>query len=660
MKNIKSISGLIILFFFGLLLLHHLFGFTGPFGFDDIEYAHLGYLIFDGRPDWTNPFIFRFGIVLPNAISQFVFGINEHSAAIYPLAISLGILIIVLNHTAKDWQSKLTATALLLFSPWIFFYSDKIGADIPVVFFILLAISILYNYRFDEHKKSGYLYGSYFALTLFLGLLTKETIWFLFPLVTIFFCRDIIKKQHYKFWISTVCVLALLMFVYLLWQKLAFNNWFYRFSLIKDNSYQNICNYDTQPFLVVFNRVAYELWIYLLNQSSFIPIVFLLATIDKRFLSAAFTKANFWTLSAIVLVLSANFWTISYNSYHPLCVDVRHYLYIFPVIAIAVANNYQKLATKRSIVLVLFFCALVLLFVDRLGIKNLAVVNTVVPGAIFLLMLVFRNHRKQIMLLLIFVPLFNLCHQIKVATGYNYNHQKEVAKNFLEDKHDVTIYTSEAQKRLFNYYLEFKDKSNLSISPYHFFSKLESGYHYWNYHVLQQTNELGSVPAELEAVSTEKNSVYNSDIIKIYKWDKVDFSTQEFNFWSSDLWQKSKATKKIYSIDTDEEYGPTFKILVDGSVKDIYISSTFLLKNETLNDASLIFSVEEKGKNLFYKGYSIKTDKASVSNYYKLFKSVNIESLNIKDSAELKVYIWNNLKTKLEIKDAKVNLILNR
>ncbi len=643
------------------MLLNHFFGFTGPFGFDDIEYAHLGYLIFDGRPDWTNPFIFRFGIVLPNGILQYLFGINEHIAAIYPLAVSLGILIIVLSCTVKDWQSKLIAGALLLSSPWVVFYSDKIGADIPVVLFILLSVSILYGYRFNaNYQKKGYLYGFFLASTLFLGLLTKETVWFLFPLLAIFFCRDVFKKQHYKFWLSTICSLALLMFIYLLWQKVAFNDWFYRFNLIKANSYQNICNYDKQPFLVVFNRIAYELWLYLLKESSFIiPIVFLLALINKRFLTAVFSKQSFWTLTALILGLSANFWTISYNSYHPLCVDIRHYLYIFPVAAIAVANNYQELTKNKSIVFITTVCGLVVLLSNQLSIKTEAVVNAAIIGSIFLLMLVFRNQRKQLLLLLVMVPLVNLFHQINVATGYNYYQQKKIAENFLKDKHDVTIYTSEAQKRLFNYYLGFENKNRLSIAPYHFFSKLEKGYHYWNYHVLQQTNELGSIPAEIEAVSIAKNSVYNSDIIKIYKWDEVNFLSKEFNLWSSDLWQKNNANQQPYTIDSSDEYGPTFKKRLDRTIKNIYVSSTWWLKNETLNDASLIFSVEENGKNLFYKGYSIKTNKAAVSNFYKLIKSVNIESLAIKDSAELKVYIWNNFKTKLEIKNAKVNLVLN-
>jgi hypothetical protein len=643
------------------LLLNHFFGFTGPFGFDDIEYAHLGYLIFEGKPDWTNPFIFRFGIVIPNGISQFLFGINEHIAAIYPLAVSLGIIIIVMRHVATDWKSKFIAGALLFASPWIVFYSDKIGADIPVAFFILLSVSILYCYRFNlDNQKKGYLYGLFFASSLFLGLITKETIWFLFPLVTIFFFRDVLQKQYYKFWIGTICSLVLFMFAYLLWQKVAFNDWFYRFNLIKANSYQSICNYDKQPFLVVFNRITYELWLYLLRESSFIiPIVFLLATINKRFLTAVFSKQSFWVLTALILILSANFWTISYNSYHPLCVDIRHYLYIFPVAAIAIANNYQELTKNRPVILVTIVCALVILFSAQLGITSETVFNAAIIGGIFLLMLVFRNQRKQLLLLLILVPLVNLFHQIKAATDYNYYQQKETAENFLKDKHDVTIYTSEAQKRLFNYYLGFENKNRLSIAPYHFFSKLESGYHYWNYHVLQQTNEFNSIPAEIEAVSIAKNSVCNSNIIKIYKWDEVNFSSKEFNLWSSDLWQKNDANLKPYEINASDEYGPTFKMRLDSTIKNIYISSTWWLKNETLSDASLIFSVEENGKNLFYKGYSIKTDKAAVSSSYKLFKSVNIESLDIRDSAELKVYIWNNFRTKLDIKDAKVNLVLN-
>lgn len=657
----KLINFALLLFYFSLLIVNHFLGYTGPFGFDDIEYARLGYLIFNGQPDWTNPFIFRFGIVVLNGIFQYFFGINEHIAAIYPLLISLGILIIVFSHISTGWLGKLIAGALLLASPWMLFYTDKISADIPIAFFILLSISILYKYRFYVDYKKGYLYGILLALTLFLGLLTKETIWFLAPFLAVLFCKDILRKAHYKFWLSTISIFLVFIFVYSLWQKIAFNGWFYRFTLITENSYQNICSYDKQPFLVVFNRVAYQLWTYLLKESSFIvPIVFLMAIMNRNFFRNMFSKENFWLLASVILVLSANFWTISYNSYYPLCIDVRHYLYIFPVLAIAVAQNYQKLTTNRSIVVIAITAVLVLLFSNHLELKKLAILNTSIILAVFLLMLAFGKYRNQILLLLVILPLFNLFNQIKVAQNYKYFQQKEVAVKFLKDKKNIVIYSSETQKRIFNYYLGFENKNKLDIAPYHFFTKLEPGYHYWNYHLLSLSNELGSIPAEIESVSTKENAIYTSDIIKIYKWNTPTISSEEFELNSSNLWENKKANKESHLMNVDDEYSPTFRKVLDHTIKNIYISSTWWLTNKSVKDATLVFSVEEKGKLLFYKGYSLKTDQAAVNNAYKLFKNVNIEALNIKDSAELKVYIWNNFKTQLKIDDAKINLVINR
>ncbi len=652
----------IVIFYFSILLINHYLGFTGPFGFDDLEYARLGHLFLNGKPDWSDPFTYRFGIVLPNGILQYIFGMTDDVASIYPLAITLGIIIIVTIQVQSSWKGKLIAGALLFSCPWMMFYSDKIGADIPVVFFILLSLSILYNYRFNtDGNKSSYLYGLFFASTLFIGLLTKETVWFLVPLLTLFFFVDIFKKQHLAFWVSTILFFASFIFFYLLWQKISFDDWFYRFNLIKANSNINLCTYDKQPFLVVFERITYQLWLYFIKEAAFIiPIVFLLLIINKEFFKRIFVKENYWTLSALILLLSANFWTISYNSYHPLCVDIRHYLYIFPVSAIAIANNYKRLTKNTSITTVIIACGLIFLFSNKLDIKNIAQMHSILIGAIFLLMLIFKNYRKQLLLLLILVPLVNLFQQIKAAKGYKYVQQKEVAINFLKNKHDIIIYTSETQKRLFNYYLKFDNKDSLQISPYHFFTRIENGYHYWNYHALSLSNEFSSIPTEIEAVSTNKNAIYNSDVIKIYKWNKTSFSSEEFKLRSSSLWQKPIAEGQFYLMNKSDEFSPTFKMQLNKTVKSINVSSTWWLTNKTENDASLIFSVEENGKLLFYKLFSLKTGWAAVNNAYKLFKSVNIESLNIKQSAELKIYIWNNLSTQLEIEDAKVNIILNR
>lgn len=650
-----------VLFFFSILLINHFLGFTGPFGFDDIEYARLGHLMFKGKPDWLDPFTYRFGIVLPTGFFQYILGISDNVAAIYPLAISTGILLLVLKHTKIDLQGKFIAGALTLSCPWMMFYSDKIGADIPVVFFIILSLSIFYSYRFPlGEKRNGNMYGLLFASTLFLGLLTKETVWFLFPLLTVFFCFDILKKQHYKFWISAICCMSILLFCYLLWQKITFNDWFYRFNLILTNSNVNLCTYDKQPFLVVFKRVSYELWMYFIKESSFvIPIVFSLLCIDKQFFKKIFAQENFWLLAALTLILSANFWTISYHSYHPLCVDIRHYLYIFPISAIAIGNNYHKLLRVKSAVIIIIICVLIFVFSTKLQVKNIAQIHSFIIAAIFLLILIFKNYRKKLLLLLILIPLYNLYFQIKSAKDYKYEEQKRVAVNFLKNKNNVAIYTAETQKRLFNYYLGFENKGNLDICPYHFFTKIEDGYHYWNYHALSLGDEFNRIPIELEAVSIKENAIYNSNDIKIYKWKTPSFSSEEFFLRSSTNWQKSDTNSKSYSMDFNDEFSPTFKMQIDNAIKNINISSTWWLINKTPVDATLIFSIEENGKFLFYQGFSLINGRAAVNNTYKLFKSVNIESLNIKEKAELKVYIWNNLKTKLEIEDAKVNLILN-
>lgn len=88
-------SGTTILFFFVLLLVNHFFGFTGPFGFDDLEYARLGHLLFKGEPDWGHTFTYRFGIVIPTAFFHSIFDVSDHISAIYPLIIATGILYLI-------------------------------------------------------------------------------------------------------------------------------------------------------------------------------------------------------------------------------------------------------------------------------------------------------------------------------------------------------------------------------------------------------------------------------------------------------------------------------------------------------------------------------------------------------------------------------------
>lgn len=660
MKNFKLISLALILFFFSLLLLNHFFGFTGPFGFDDIEYARLGHLYATGNSDYTNPFTFRFGVILPVGYLQNIFGITDSSAAIYPLLLSLILILTVYKSSNLNWKTAFIALAILFCCPWIVFYSDKIGADIPVTVYMIVAIYIFYQSRFGSSSKNRiFLYGMLFSSVLFIAFLTKETVWFLMPLLVIFLIYDVFKKQNFRFWIIATLTILVLMFGYSLWQKIQFNDWFYRFKLIKMYDNTNICSYDRQPFSIVFKRITTELWTYFMAEGTFlIPIILLIATLHKQNLSAPFAKQNFWATVSIILILSANFWTISYNSYHPLCVDIRHYLYIFPVCAIAIANNYEMLFRRWSVILVLLVSILILAFKNQLQLKEVSVVSTYIILIIFTFLLFIKKGKVYVLLAIVLIPLSHLYLQISNASQYDYQTQEEIARDFLKDKRQTTIYTSRIQERFFKYYLGFEVPKDLSIVSYSYFNQLKKGYHYWNYHSTSLSQQFNAIPTAIQAVSIPQNQIKNSDIIKIYRIDRAVQNIQTYNLSSSFFNVQFKKDETAYIL-PNQEYGPTFRKTIAKNVHQINVSSNWLITNKSLKDASLVFSLEEDGKLLYYQTYSIKTDRAAYNNKYKLFKAVNISKIKINKEAVLKVYIWNNQEANLNISKAEIVLALD-
>lgn len=657
----KKYSIAIIIFFFILLLINHIYGFTGYFGFDDLSYAELAHAFFQKHPYWDNPFTFRFGIVIPLGILYLLFGVSDFVSVLYPLSVSLGLLILVYNNLKGERYKILLATAILLSNPWIIFYSDKIGVDIPITFFIFLATTLIYKSRFSDYWQERPVYnGVLFAVVIFLGLLTKETIWFLFPLVMFFLLLDLWKKQRLKFWISATITISGLFFIYSLWQYLQFNNWFYRFMLIKSLDNTNICSYDRQPIEFVLNRISYELGLHFIRESAFIlSILMTVLCINKNTFKNVRSKENFWLLSAVILILSANFWSISYHSYHPLCIDVRHYLYIMPVSAIAIAHHYKRLLKIWPAIILLSVSLLIVVFSDYLSIKEVAKLHAIFLSIVFVLMLIFRKYQKYIFLCLAFLPVINIYQQIKAENQFQYAKQKKVGMEFINDKDNITIYTAETQVRLFKYYLGFNFR-NLKLIPYENFNYLADGYHYWNYHSAYAAGELDDIPPAVGNLSIPENSIYNSDVIKIWKLKNSSklYKPALYNVKNSPLW--SGFVGEIHHLKTDELYGPTFKIPVSRDVSRLTVSSRWEIKKKSSEDATLIFSLEEDGKSIIWKPFSIKSDRAVIDNWYTLYKSVIFENLDIKHKAELKVYIWNNFNTQLEIKDANVELIKNK
>lgn len=139
---------------------------------DEINHVYFAWLWFDGgnyqhNPVSHGPLQFHF-----LNLSYFLFGDNDVSARL-PAALS-GILAIALLWPFRRWFSKrgaIAAAILMLFSPFILYYSRYTRNEIFVV--VETLVTILAVFRYVETKQSRWLY--LLAATLSLHATTKET-----------------------------------------------------------------------------------------------------------------------------------------------------------------------------------------------------------------------------------------------------------------------------------------------------------------------------------------------------------------------------------------------------------------------------------------------------------------------------------------------------
>lgn len=130
--------------------------YTGPIGSDDHDYYLGAYEIHQGTYEpsdkyWKN----RYGMLLPIALSYELFGTNEFAAATWPMACSLGAIIVCyfLGKSVLDQKTGLLAALLLAFYPLDIHYSGLILPDIPLSF--LMAASVLAFLRACRSEKHG-------------------------------------------------------------------------------------------------------------------------------------------------------------------------------------------------------------------------------------------------------------------------------------------------------------------------------------------------------------------------------------------------------------------------------------------------------------------------------------------------------------------------
>jgi len=343
----NKIPVLIFVVFIFFLLLYHFFGFTGYFGYDDLNYAQLAFNAKNGIFDFNNHFTYRFPIVLLTAASYTVFGVSDFSSTIATLVVSGFILYLIHLLLKKEkYITQIIGLSITLFTSWFIYYSDKLMPDIYVALSVILSLFIISKYKFGNLQKKPAVYAVMLSITLLFGFTAKETIVLIIPMLAYFIITDFILKRDIKFWLWFFLSGIILLTIYFLTIWLITGDAAKRFEAIADNSYLNLCSYDKQPLKIVLERVSFGFINMLIYQSILVGLVFIFVYAFRKNIKSYYQFSNPFSLfltASILLFLSSNFMTISINSYAPMCLDPRHFLFLIPVAAIPAAIIITKI-----------------------------------------------------------------------------------------------------------------------------------------------------------------------------------------------------------------------------------------------------------------------------------------------------------------------------
>jgi len=452
---------------FALMLINHLFFFSGYFGFDDIVYSQLSSDIVKGDFSLMNdPFAYRWTTIFPTALAYIIFGNSDFSRAIFPIITSVSIILLSLIFIKeKTYKVKLIAILLTISSYWFFYYSDKIMADIYVAFSFISVFAIIYYYKFYKSQQT-LKFAILLSFSLIFGFISKGTIILILPIIGVVFINDIIKKENLKFWTVTVLSSILLLTAYFVIIKIATGTYLMRFYLIESNSYFNQCSYDQLPAINTIKRISYQLIINFIETGLFVPIVFGLSLLTKDRIKNIFNtsrKSSYILLITIFAVLSANFMTISASAYVPMCVDIRHYLFLIPILAIGGSVGLYSFISNRNINI---FIPISFTFLSVFSaFSGFSYYLYFLFGLIGIAVIIFKTKSK--FSILMFTILMLLVPIKTILNGYDAkwnNHKTQINKLINTDK-KIAIITNDAEKQIINLYSDF---DTLNIKAFNF------------------------------------------------------------------------------------------------------------------------------------------------------------------------------------------------
>lgn len=684
----ESLYQYVLLSLFVLVIIaNHVFGYLGHYGWDDMHYAEMANDVLQGTIQYNDHFFYRWPTVFLTALSYKVFGINDFASALPAMGIGVGILFIVFLILKRYSNFILfVGLSLIALSNWFLFYTDKLMPDIFVAFFVLCVVATLYYFKFVAKETQPKKYAFLLALSLLFGFLAKETIVLILPVLAYLFVVDFFIVKKRTFWLYAIGFTIALFVLYFLLLFALTGDAFIRFKSILDNRYFSECSYHELPAIYVIKRIAYEFYEMCLNSGMFISIVLILPVLFTKKQKDVWMLTHevyFFSVVGFLLVLSSNFMSISYSEYIPMCIDPRHYLFIYPITSIAAAFVIDHYLNKTINI------RLVIILLGVTGIVSLIFFEQLFWFHYFPLCLLFivagfmsfqSKKLKIVFAILFFISLGIYPLQNAIAyhqTGYEAQ-RNAIIENIIKKESNCIVISNDVQTRENKYYSGFKNTKNIQFITYDEVTedimsssvkKLLVLNPYTLYLSNKTTNDLPLFAAYLDE---ENNTViYHNEkpnilIVELKKVAKVLVETtnhfeEEIPKWSYPKEQivntASRGDKNAHSV---EEYSSTFQLVVDTVINN---SSSLIIKAETYHlfkdstEAQLVVSIETDGNAYFWNSGGLNNFISSDENWKKTAIEYSIKKAEIKPNSLLKVYVWNPKKQECLIDDFKITLI---
>jgi hypothetical protein len=452
---------IILIASFAFIILNHFFGFSGHYGYDDMEYAKLANDLNNGIIDWNNHYSHRLSVLGITSFSYRIFGINEFASALPALLASLGVLALVFIMVRKESTFHITlAMSLTCFSNWWIYYSDKLMPDMLVCFSIISCCYFLYRDRFK--KPHTYLINALgFSISLFIGFFAKGTIILALPVFIFILFKDLLNRKSMKIWTYSGIFSLVLLSLYFLMIWKSTGSALIRLEAIHLNTYDNPCNYQLQDIFAVLYRITFGYIFLLIKSGIIIPYLFIIASLSRRRMHMVFDISQphtFLRAFAMILLLSSNFMTISWTGYNPICLDPRHHLFLIPIAALAAIHFFNSKHSNKKFKLIVLISGTAII---ASYIEILLVFKIYIPLLLATYILLYLHHFKKLAMVFFIIALFsNPLSLILNSIELNYRGQRKFIQENIPFENKVNVYTHKVESRIINYDLKFDTESN--------------------------------------------------------------------------------------------------------------------------------------------------------------------------------------------------------